>query len=227
MFMKRRNRRLRKNLKSFRRKRVNYNKYVKDFYLESGLAYISSNIEGYYDVVDRYSVEGYEWLNSEFANFIETNAYYIPVSYPIVLEICGGHLTEKQQEAIVETVSDYYALQLGDHQFELDNNRRKSLILFFFGLISSAVVWLLQFTKVIGSIKEAILILFWFFTWEFANLAWLERRDLSMAKTDAAQLASIKVIFRDMFVDNPVDKVVAQQIIAEVIDDAELEESVE
>lgn len=221
MPMSRRSRRLRKNLRSFRRKRVDYSRYVKDFYLESGLAYISCNIGRYYDVIDRYSVEGYEWLNSRFAEFVETNAYYIPVAYPIVLEICGGNLSEKQKAAIEEAVADYYALKLGDQQLSLNDNTRRSMILFFFGLLFAGVVWLLKSTQVFGSIKEMILILFWFFTWEFANLAWLERSDLSLARTEAAQLASIKVVFKEEFIDQPVDHDVAQQIISEIIDEEE------
>jgi len=223
MLKKRRSRRLRKSLKIFKRKRIDYSKYVKDFYLENGLAYISCNIEDYYDIIDKYSVEGYEWLNSQFAHFLETNAHYIPVEYPIVLEICGECLTDKQQAAVTETIADYYSLKLGDHQLALSDNLRKSMVLLFFGLLLAGVIWLLRSINLIGSIKELILILFWFFTWEFANLAWLERSDLNAVKTEAGQLASIKVVFKETFIDIPADQAEVEQIIAEIIDEENMD----
>ncbi|MBR0131441.1 MAG: hypothetical protein IJM08_09075, partial [Firmicutes bacterium] len=66
MASKKQSRRLRQNLRQFSRKRVDVSKYIKDFYVENGLAYISCNVSGYYDIIDRYSVDGYEWLSEPF-----------------------------------------------------------------------------------------------------------------------------------------------------------------
>src|SRR5699024_2255233 len=131
----------------------------------------------------------------------------------------GGNLTEQQQAAVVETIADYYSLKLGDQQLILNDNTRKSLILFLMGLLFAGAVWLLRFTQVLGYVREMPLLLFWFFTWEFASLAGLERSDLILARTEAAQLASIKVIFREQFVDKPVDKGMAERIFAEISDE--------
>ncbi|MBR2546489.1 MAG: hypothetical protein IKE93_10040, partial [Erysipelotrichaceae bacterium] len=90
--------RLEKNKKSFRKMKIDYYRYVKDFYLEDGLAYISCNVNDYNDIINPYSVEGYEWLNESFARFVESNAEYIPVEYPIVLEICGKNFSDQQKE---------------------------------------------------------------------------------------------------------------------------------
>ena len=130
--------RLEKNKRRIRRMKVDYNKYVKDFYLEDGLAIISCNVNGYYDIIDRYSVEGYEWLNDSFARFLESNAFYIPFEYPIVLEICGTKFNRKQREVITETIHDYYELKLGDKQMELnDNTRRIITFMVIAGLFSN------------------------------------------------------------------------------------------
>ena len=93
-FTKRKSRRQIQNLKNLSKKSVDVGKFVKDFYVEKGLAYISCNVGGYNDIIDRYSVKGYEWLDESFARFIEENAIYIPPEYPIVLEICGVPFTD-------------------------------------------------------------------------------------------------------------------------------------
>ena len=62
----------------------------------------------YYDVIDHYSVKGYEWPNSNFLQFIEDNAYFIPTDYPLVLEICGTHFSERQQQTIESTIRDFF-----------------------------------------------------------------------------------------------------------------------
>ena len=111
---KRKSRRLKENLKQFRRKSVDLDKFVKDFYVENGLAYISCNVNDYYDIIDKYSVDGYEWLNGSFTRFVEENANYVPTEYPIVLEICNHIFTKKQRDCIEETIADYYALKMGD-----------------------------------------------------------------------------------------------------------------
>lgn len=213
---KRKSDRLRKNMRSFKKKKIDYSMYVKDFYLENGLAYISCNVRSYFDVIDKFSVNGYEWLDEEFARFVESNAYYIPVEYPIVLEICGGKFSKKQQDSIVETIADYYSLKLGDKQIDLDHNRNKILWFFVFGLALFGVVLLFNWIKLIGAVKEVICILFWFFIWEMGDLIVYERMDMKRAKTDMAQLASIKVMFNDKFTDKPDDEAVVEEIISEV-----------
>ena len=216
----RKSRRARRNLKRFSKKGVDLGMFVKDLYVDNGLAYISCNVSGYYDIIDRYSVVGYEWLNESFARFVESNANYIPTEYPILLEICGHRFTKSQQACIEETIADYYALKMGDAQIELDKNFNKSAILFVFLLIFAGV---LAFTKggqgLSPLFEEALFVIFWFFLWEFLDCAWFDRRDLDEARVDAAQLASIKVSFSEQFEDGPVEPEEEKRILAEIFED--------
>ncbi len=218
MLFDRRSRRLRRTARKFKKKTIDYSKYVKDFYIEKGVAFISCNVKGYYEIIDEHSVPEYEWLNHSFARFVEENAYYIPNTYPIVLEICGTHFSEAQQQRITETILDYYALQLGDKQLELDMNLKKSVILLLMGILFFGFTWLMQSLSIIASILEFAILLFWFFIWEFGDLALLERMDLREAKTDSAQLASVKVVFNDKFKDYFDDKE-EEELFGEIFED--------
>ena len=85
MPFKARSERLKKNLKQLKKKKIEGERYVKDFYIENDLAFITCNVKRYNDIIDPFSAEGYEWPSHDFVRFVESNAEYIPVEYPIVL----------------------------------------------------------------------------------------------------------------------------------------------
>ena len=220
----RKSRRLRENLKKFRKKSIDLDRFVKDIYVENGLAYISCNVTGYYDIIDRLSVDGYEWINGHFARFVEQNANYIPTEYPIVLEICGHRFTESQKAAIEETIADYYALKMGDTQMALEKNKSRAIFLVILALIFAGFVFVSsRFSGgILNVIVEVVFILFWVFVWELTDCLLFDRRDLKEARTEAAQLASVKVTFKPQFIDEPVKPSEEKAIIREIFEDDEI-----
>ncbi|MBP5749627.1 MAG: hypothetical protein J6X24_02440 [Firmicutes bacterium] len=216
-FTKTRSRRQRQNLKNLSKKSVDVGKFVKDFYVEKGLAYISCNVSGYYDIIDRYSVKGYEWLNESFARFIEENAIYIPPEYPIVLEICNHRFTKEQQSCIEETIADYYALKMGDVQMSMQGNRRRIIFLLGLMLFFAVFVYIAsQFPSLPRPIAEAPFVLFWMALWDSAEFLFLDGRDLQEDKLEAAQLASMKVTFYEKFEDGPAEPEVVQEFLQQI-----------
>ncbi|MBQ1341364.1 MAG: hypothetical protein IIY33_02660 [Erysipelotrichaceae bacterium] len=198
--------RLERNKKSFSKMKIDYYRYVKDFYLEDGLAYISCNVRDYHDIIDIYSVDGYEWLNEDFARFVESNAEYIPVEYPIVLEICGKEFTDAQKAVINETIHDYYELKLGDKQMDMQNNTSQIITFLAIGVIATAIMLALQIWSADSFINDMIVILVWFFIWELCGLIIYDRSDLKEEKMAAAQLASITVRYKVEFTDTAVSE---------------------
>jgi len=221
MLFDKKSRRLRENLKKFSKKRLDLDKFVKDIYVDNGLAYISCNVTGFYDIIDRLSVDGYEWINGHFARFVEQNANYIPTEYPIVLEICGHRFTKAQQEAIEETIADYYALKMGDTQMALEKNKGRAIFLAVMAALFAIFVYgTSRLTgAAMGVLVEVVFILFWVFVWELADCLLFDRRDLLEARTEAAQLASVKVTFREQFEDEPVKPSEEKAIIREIFED--------
>lgn len=212
-------RRLKRNLKKFRTKSVDVAKFVRELYVDNGLAYISCNVEDYYDIIDKYSVEGYEWLNESFARFVEENANYVPTEYPIVLEICGKKFNKKERACIEETIADYYALKMGDAQLAVENNRNKSLFLLGMGIVAALVFFIMSRVSISNILSEMSVIFFWIFIWDFAESAIFERQDLVEDKVEAAQIASMKVTFQLEFEDGPVEPDEEKAILKEVFED--------
>ena len=206
----------------FSQKTVNYAKYMREIYIENGLAFISCKVKNYHDIIDQYSVEDYEWLDESFARYIESNAAYIPTEYPIVIEIIGGHFNEAQKKTNEETMLDYYGLSLGDKQLEMNRNMRKIVIIAIISILVACLEWFLDINNYSSILQESIMILVWFFVEDLVELI-LERIDLQEEKTDAAQLASVAIRFSDKFNDDPVPDEEAEEIIAEIFDNSDSE----
>ena len=69
---------------------------------------------------------------------------------------------------------------------------------------------------------DILSIAFCFFLWELGDIAIFERTEIRRQKTEAAQLASMKIMFSERFVDLPVDENVREEIIEGIIDDKPL-----
>lgn len=186
-----------KNLKKFKKAKFNYAKFVKKYYIEKGEAYISAKVNSIDDIISKYSTKDYEWINPEFASYIEESAYYIPLEESITIEICGGNFSEEEKDLIKRVIKDYFGLKLGDKFLDLDINKHKSFILFLFGIISLGVFAILSNFSIITAVNELFLLLFWFFLWEYADLGWLARGNLRLEQIEAGQLSTAKIVFLD------------------------------
>lgn len=222
MFFTKKNKRIRENLRRFSQKSVDEKKFLRDFYVDNGLAYISCNVKQYSDIIDPYSVKGYEWLSESFVRFVEENANYIPPEYPIVLEICGGRFTEEQHTTIEATIADYFALKMVDVQWNMESNRNRMIFLGGLCLIFALFLYGASLIDLPRPIAEAPFVLFWFALWDLAELALLDRRDLLEEKVYAARLASVVITFQDKFEDGPLEPEEEKKVLEEIFEEVEI-----
>lgn len=213
-----RSRKLQKYMRKLGKSQIRFEKYVKEFYIENDLAYISCNVKGYDDIIDSFSVEGYEWLDERFTRFFESNAEYIPVEYPIVLEICGANFTEKQKRTIEETFRDYYALKMGDAQLEIEENNKKGIFLLIIGILAAILVYLSNSVETSLLIAETALILFWLFIEDALDILIIDGGSLREEKVYAAQLANTKIRFQTVFEDVPDSELDREEIFEEALE---------
>ena len=187
-----------KNLKKFRSAKFNYAKFVKKYYIEKGTAYISAKVNSIDDIVSKYSTKDYEWINPDFAHYIEECAYYIPIEENITIEICDGNFTEEERELIQRVIKDYFGLKLGDKFLDIETNKHRSIILLIFGILCLGMFAVLSRLSIItAAINEVMLLLLWFFLWEFADMAWIHGSELQAERLEAGQLSTAKITFLD------------------------------
>lgn len=197
MKFKKMSKKTKRNLEKFKSAKFNYAKFVKKYYIDKGAAYISAKVNSIDDIISKYSIKDYEWINSDFANYLEESAYYIPMEESVVIEICGGNFSDEQKDLITKVIKDYFGLQLGDKIMDLDINRKRSNILLFFSLFSILLVALLNKFDIIGTVAELFIFILWFFLWEYGEMAFLDRSELHGQKLEAAQLSTAKIVFLD------------------------------
>ena len=187
-----------KNLKKFRSAKFNYAKFVKKYYIEKGTAYISAKVNSIDDIISIYSTKDYEWINPNFAHYIEECAYYIPIEENITIEICDGNFTEQEQELIKRVIKDYFGLKLGDKFIDLQINKYRSLVLLVFGILSLGVFAILTRLSIItATLNELMLFMLWFFLWEFADMVGMNRAEIQAQRLEAGQLSTAKITFLD------------------------------
>ena len=185
-----------KNILKFNKTKFNYNKFVRDFYLEKNTAYVSVNIDNYNDVISKYSISNYEWLNPEFADYVEETAYYIPIQYDIALDI-NGHFTKEQEEIIKKTIKEYFGVKLGDAQNDLDTNKLLNILLFVVAVLFLIIFFVVTFYIPSFKFLEPISIISWFIMWELLDNNFIKRQQLRAKKIDLAQLVNMEIKFNE------------------------------
>ena len=196
MFTLKKTKKVLNNIKKFNKKKFNYNKYVKEFYVEKGIAHVYANVTSYDDIISRYSVKNYEVLNDDFINYLEQVTYYIPIVYPVVLSIEECNFSLEEEKIIEEKVKEYFGLKLSDATMNLKENRRKSLILLLVSFLTWSLLSLFNYFNIAEIFMEAYLVIIWFFLWTFAEFEFIDRPKLKYDKLDMAQLASMKIVFK-------------------------------
>ena len=186
-----------KNLKKFKKAKFNYAKFVKKYYIEKGEAYISAKVNSIDDIISKYSTK-----------VIFNNSFNHVFFFFRKITTTNFNSNTFLKRNIVSTFFNItckfwinpfiiFGLKLGDKFLDLDINKHKSFILFLFGIISLGVFAILSNFSIITAVNELLLLLFWFFLWEYADLGWLTRGNLRLEQIEAGQLSTAKIVFLD------------------------------
>ena len=187
----------RKLVRLFELRRGHLDYRIKRDYVRNGIATIPCQISSYSDVINTYSVKGYETLNTEFFEYITTSAEVTPPEYPLVLNIIGDCLSDEEKKTIELVIRDDFAYDLG--MVEKDEKRHKKFfIIMFIGLFITGVM--LRLTEAVPELpRELVFILFWFMGETLCDYIFFTGYDLRRERRLAGRLASIKVVFSESY----------------------------
>ncbi|HAG69288.1 MAG TPA: hypothetical protein DCL38_04870 [Lachnospiraceae bacterium] len=216
------NRSKRNITKLFEERRGNLDSRVKRDYIRNGIATIPCNISDYNDVISTYSVDGFETLAPEFEDYVKSSAEVATPEHPLVLNIIGDSLSEKEKKTIADVIMEDFAYDLGIVEKEEKRHMRIFLGMFF-GLLISGV--LLYLTHVLAEVpRELFFILFWFMGDTLCDYIFLTGHDLRRDRLLAGRLASIRVMFSDSFKDPAYTKNDVDRLYSEI--EKEVEETI-
>ena len=187
----------RKLVRLFELRRGHLDYRINRDYVRNGIATIPCKISGYSDVINTYSVKGYETLNTEFFEYVTTSAEVTPPECPLVLNIIGDCLSDEEKKTIELVIRDDFAYDLG--MVEKDEKRHKKFFLIMFiGLFVTGVI--LRLTEAVPELpRELVFILFWFMGEYLCDYIFLTGYDLRRERRLAGRLASIKVVFSESY----------------------------
>jgi len=192
----RRNAQTLKNLSSFRSTEFNYVENLDKQYMFQGAAHIEVQAASIDALLSPYSTANHPRLDQDLTDYINSEANRIPVEENIVIEISGGHFSDKDKKTLVDLLRLHYGFALAETEFELKLNARRCLKLLGFFAVTAAVFFIMALRHDTVFI-EIPAIAAWFSLWELFNSAWLDRGDLKLARIEAGQLASMTVHFID------------------------------
>lgn len=190
-------RKKRKNLKMYKKKDFDLNKFVDRYYMEKEAAYITVYVKSIDDIISFYAIKDYEWINDDLADYLKEQSYYIPVEEQVIIEFTGARFNDYEKQVIEKTVKTYFGLKLGDKIIDLNQNTKKIMFLCTSGLILFIIVTFIMKMNIIESLSELILVFLWFFIWEFIDTVVFERKQLLNDKLEAGQLSSAKIVFTE------------------------------
>lgn len=193
-------RKVAKNLRRFRKNQFDYDKFVKRYYIENDDAYIAAKVNSYDDIINRFSVKNYEWINKEFVQYIEDSAYHIPEENRIILSICGCKFTPEQQTTIRRVILDYFGLQMENRIWDLEDNLRVIRRTIYGTIVAGALYAFIASTHIYEMsvlVPDILQCTFWVFIWETIGRIVLDRSTLIDEKLFAGQLSAMEIHFED------------------------------
>ena len=187
----------RRIVKLFESRSGNLENRLKKDYIQNGVVTIPCRVSDYNDVISNYSVKGFETLNQEFVDFIKRTDEVIPPEYPVVLNIISDTLSAEEKKAIKETIEDHFAYELGVVENHEKRHTRTFILMLIGMVLSGILLWLTRTLE--EESRELFFVLFWFLGDTLCDYIFLTGHDLRHDRRLAGRLASVKIIFSNVF----------------------------
>ena len=187
----------RRIVKLFESRSGNLEDRLKKDYIQNGVVTIPCRVSDYNDVISNYSVKGFETLNQEFVDYLKRTDEVIPPEYPVVLNIISDTLSAEEKKAIKETIEDHFAYELGVVENHEKRHTRTFILMLIGMVLSGILLWLTRTLE--EESRDLFFVLFWFLGDTLCDYIFLTGHDLRHDRRLAGRLASVKIIFSDVF----------------------------
>ena len=199
-------------LKYYRKKRADKDILQENFFIEEGIAYLGYNAAGKEDIINAFSVKGYEVLNEEFTDYIDMLLPHVPSKMPLALEISGCSFTDEEEETICDAIWNHFHIILG----EINNRFTKyhfKMLWFLLSMLATYLLTTFDGVQTADYLRELLYIPFYFFGYRLLDYAVFDYYPLLTEKRQCEQMIGMKILFaadEDEDADTPEDKLVAK-----------------
>ena len=184
-------------LKRYQKVKFENYKKVNELRINDNEAYIELDINGFDDIKDSYCLPDQIFLKQEFIDAILRRTNFIPLDYPLVLQIHNNTFTSNEKILVRKLIKNYFTLAKIEKEMELKKIRRKILFFLSFGLVGLIFVLLsyknlIPFSDIISLVASFITS---FSIWECSELFVFEEDDLKEQIIKYTHLSRIRVVF--------------------------------
>lgn len=208
-----------RNRSFFLHRKSNVEARVQNAYIDHDMAVISCRVTDYYEVINHYSVPGWESLDPAFTKFLDENINYIPPEYPVVVEITGKKFTLQEQERIRAAIREDSLYALSDAEAEVEDNRRLFLYVLLGTIVGTGLILLAQ--RLTDVAAEFFYVVYWFFADTLVRFLLQDRFELRQRRLLAGRKASVTVRFYEKFDPADYTDSEAKELVSEILAEGE------
>ncbi len=182
-------------------KKYQNNKFIKytkinGLKISDNEAYIYLKVDNLDSIISEYSFSDNYILKQDFLDTIEKCASFIPLEYPLVLEIENNTFTSEEKIRIRKLIRDHFSLQTITKEEELKADHRESRLFLLFGITCFIISWGIYDIEKFSFINEITLFIASFSVWEsFSNIVF-EEDELKEEIEQYKSLSKIRVIYK-------------------------------
>ena len=160
--------------------------------LDGDIARLVYHAGGPEDILHPFSVEGYEMLTADFMAWIDALRPMLPRRMPVLLEITGCHLTDRERQVIDNAIWTHYRIRLAEAREALTASEKKLLI--FLPCFLLSILPLLLTNHISDEVLAQYLSLpFWFFSYRLLTYPIFDHLPLLREMDTCLQLAAMKI----------------------------------
>lgn len=185
-------------LKRYQKAKFENFKKINDLKINDDEAYIDIKIKDFNSIISDYSVSTNPILKKELYSYIEHSASYIPLDYPLVLEIHSEKLNSEEKILLRNLIKNHFSLTKIEKEMELNALKRKSFFFLFAGLVGFIIIAILIYNPyhdVLSFFKEILLFIASFSVWEFGELYFFEQDDLKEEVIKYTHLSKVRIVY--------------------------------
>lgn len=182
-------------LKRYQKQKFDNYKKINDLKINDNEAYIELNVKDMNSIVSEYSTRDRIVLKKDFYDAIEHRVSYIPLDYPLVLEIHNKNFTAEEKILVRKLIKNHFKLITISKEMELKAIKRKSTFFLMSGLLGFGLLAIVYNFNIVPYINELISFIASFSIWEFAELVMFEQDTLKEEIIMNKQLSKIRVVY--------------------------------
>ncbi len=182
-------------LKKYQRQKFENYKKINGLRLRDNEAYIDLKIQDLNSIKNEFSPDNKIILRQELYDFIERHASYIPLEYPLVLEIHNNTFTSGEKILLRRLIKNHFSLETVTKEMELNAIKRKTRFFLISGIISFLILFICYQYNLMPYIDEIVSFIASFNIWEFAELLIFEQDELHEEYILKKHLSKIRIVY--------------------------------